>query len=101
MTRLRVLPIYCARPGDPTHYLVLDRVGQVTPEWAQRMLSALRDQSETPVLLFVEDVELPDTELPEEGAGVVDVNIDVSVPDSLRADLGIPLRSSSGCAYGC
>lgn len=86
--RLRILPVYNGVPGQ--HYLVLDRVGHVSADLADKLRRSVQEAVEQPVLLFVDEVELPDVD---------DIDID-DVPE-IRADLGIPLRSSSGCAYGC
>ena len=59
--RLRVLPIWAARAGDPTHYLILDRADGLDLTGLQRVGSDTNVQ----ILIFAGEVDIetePDAE---------------------------------------
>ena len=51
--RLRVLPIWAARAGDPTHYLILDRAEGLDTTGLQRIGSETNVQ----ILIFAKESE--------------------------------------------
>lgn len=53
--RLRLLPVYYRRDGEPSHYLVLDRLAGVPAE----QVAQLTGPVDVPVLLFPFEVDLP------------------------------------------
>lgn len=57
LPRLRILPVYCARDGEPSHYLILDRLGPTDREQAENLSQALSPG--VPVLAFTDEIDLP------------------------------------------
>jgi len=60
--RLRVLPIWAARAGDPTHYLILDRADGLDLTGLQRISGS---DTNVQILIFAGEVDIetePDAE---------------------------------------